>query len=119
MPLPIIWEEDFPEENEEILSSIWKQLPLELVDIIMKEYLFSLEDLQIACSRNDTKTIFFICKKCNLDLNKCLLLASMNGYLNLVKYMIKIGATDKLKALTIANLFGHLKIKQFLKKFID
>lgn len=100
-------------------SDIWKNLPKDLVNLILKEYIFSLEDLEIACAKKDEKTIQFICKNCKLNWNKCLILASMNGYIHVVKYMIKLGANDKLRALFVASLFGQTEIKQFLKKLVD
>jgi hypothetical protein len=120
MVLPSILEESrIQEQDVFVLTPIWQKLPKDLVDIIMKEYLFSFEDLEDACAKDDIKTIQFICANCKLDCNRCLILASMNGYFNIVKYMIKFGATDKLRALMTASLFGHQDIKQFLKKFID
>lgn len=120
MVLPIIWEHGFIQENEVFtLGSMWKTLPKELVDIIMNEYLFSLEDLEEACLKNDQNTIQFICQRCKLDWNKCLILASMNGYIHTVKLMVKLGATDKYRALMTAYLFGHHNVKQYLKKFVD
>ena len=92
MVLPTIWENGFIHDETSVeLSSIWKKLPRELVDIIMKEYLFSLDDLEQACFRQDIKTIQFICKHCKLNSNQCLILAAMNGHLHVVKYMIKYG----------------------------
>lgn len=115
--------EETPEENINEITvlnpMIWKKLPKELVDMIMKQYLFSLENLESACEKNDIQTIQFICHNCKLDWNRCLILASMNGYLHTVKLMIKLGATDKLRALMTSALFGHNDIKQFLKKLID
>lgn len=119
--LPIIWENnDYEEINiQELDQNIWKNIPKDLANLILKEYLFSLEDLEQACSKNDKKTIQFICKNCKLDWNKCLILASMNGYIHVVKYVIRMGATDKLRALMVASLFGQTKIKEFLKKLVD
>lgn len=121
MVFPPIWEEMITQEQDEVfvLTPIWQKLPKELVDLIMKEYLFSLEDLEKACAKDDVNTIQFICANCKLDCNQCLILAAMNGYFNVVKYMIQYGATDKLRALMTASLFGHRDIKQYLKKFID
>lgn len=114
-------------ENHEIsdlshineFSPIWKNLPIELANIIMKEYVFSFDDLEKACLINDISTIQFIYNNSNMDHNKYLLLASMNGYLNIVKYTIKNGATSKVKAYIVASCFGQTHIKQFLKKLID
>jgi hypothetical protein len=121
MVLPTIWEDNITQEQDEIfvLTPIWQKLPKALVDVIMKEYLFCLEDLEKACAKDDVNTIQFICANCKLDRNRCLILASMNGYFHIVKYMIKFGATDKLRAFMTASLFGHQDIKQYLKKFID
>ena len=120
MVLPTIWENGLiHDETTKKFSSIWQKLPKELANIIIQEYLFSLEDLEKACFKNDIKTIQFICNNCKLNVNQCLILASMNGYLHVVKYMIKFGATDKLRALMISNLFGHPHIKQYLKKIVD
>ncbi len=118
--LPLIWEnDDYEENNVELDANLWKHLPKELANLILKEYLFSFHDLEIACAKKDEKTIQFICNNCKLDWNTCLILASMNGYSHVVKYMIKLGAHEKLKALFVASLFGHTEIKQFLKKLID
>lgn len=102
-----------------VLSSIWKNLPHELVHIIMTQYIFHYDDLDKACFYNDIKTINYIFKIYNLNINDCLLVGSINGYIHLVKYTIEKKATQKLQALYYANLYGNFEIKQFLKKLVD
>ena len=116
--LPIIWEDD-NEENKKELKQFWEKLPLDLINLIMKEYVFDEEDLEIACRGNDMKTIQFIIKHYKLNWNKGLLIGAKFGNIRVVKIMLYLGAKEKAKAYKYSQIYGYEDIKQFLKKFVD